>query len=68
MGMLANFKGWIGETQGAIAHALLLDGKVYRSINNVTIPTASGTTQTDHVIVSPFGIFVVEAKNMKGWI
>jgi ribosomal protein L37AE/L43A len=27
-----------------------------------------GTTQIDHIIVSPYGIFVVDTKNMKGWI
>lgn len=37
-------------------------------INNVTIPTPNGTTQIDHVIVSRYGVFVVETKNMDGWI
>ncbi|GAA5217196.1 NERD domain-containing protein [Corallincola platygyrae] len=27
-----------------------------------------GTTQIDHIFVSRFGIFVVETKNMRGWI
>jgi len=35
---------------------------------NVTIPTQNGTTQIDHIIVSQYGIFVIETKNMKGWI
>ena len=35
---------------------------------NVTLPTENGTTQIDHIIVSRFGVFVVETKNMKGWI
>jgi hypothetical protein len=34
----------------------------------VTVPAKGGTTQIDHVIVSRFGVFVVEAKNMNGWI
>jgi hypothetical protein len=37
-------------------------------INNVTIPTPNGTTQIDHVIVSRYGVFVVETKNMDGWV
>ncbi|CCK80600.1 putative nuclease [Desulfobacula toluolica Tol2] len=37
-------------------------------IKNVTLPTEDGTTQIDHIIVSKYGIFVVETKNMKGWI
>jgi len=68
MSLLSLIKGWFGETQSAVAHALFLDDKIYHSINNVTIPTANGTTQIDHVIVSRFGLFVVETKNMKGWI
>jgi hypothetical protein len=68
MSLLSVFKGWLGEAQGAVAHSLFLDDKIYHSINNVTIPTANGTTQIDHVIVSRFGLFVVETKNMKGWI
>ena len=68
MSLLSAFKGWVGEALGSVAHHLYLDEAVYHSVNNVTIPTANGTTQIDHVIVSRFGIFVVEAKNMKGWI
>lgn len=60
-------RGWLGEAQGSLAH-LFLDPEVYFRINNVTLPTPNGTTQLDHVIVSKFGIFVVETKNMKGWI
>jgi hypothetical protein len=30
--------------------------------------TARGTTESDHLIVSRFGIFVVELKDRSGWI
>ena len=45
----------------------------YHLIKNVTLPTFSddkehGTTQIEHIIVSKYDIFVVETKNMKGWI
>lgn len=68
MSLMSLFKGWFGEAQGNLAHTLFLDSSTYIDLNNVTIPTSNGTTQIDHVIVSRFGIFVVEAKNMKGWI
>jgi len=68
MSLMSMFKGFIGETIGSIAHKMLLDKTLYKELNNVTIPTPDGTTQIDHVIVSKFGIFVVEAKNMNGWI
>lgn len=61
-------KGFVGEAIGSIAHKILLDKNIYRELNNVTIPTQDGSTQIDHVIVSRFGIFVIEAKNMSGWI
>ncbi|MHB1678678.1 MAG: nuclease-related domain-containing protein [Sulfuriferula sp.] len=68
MGFKAMFKGFIGEAMGSLAHKILLDKNIYRELNNVTIPTPDGTTQIDHVIVSRYGIFVIEAKNMSGWI
>lgn len=40
----------------------------YTLIKNITLPTDDGTTQIDHILVSEFGLFVIETKNMKGWI
>ena len=68
MSLKALFKGWLGEVQGTLAHRLLLDTQVYRALNDVTLPTPDGTTQIDHVLVSRYGVFVIEAKNMEGWI
>ena len=62
------FKGFIGEQIVNLSIKLLLDGKVYTLIKNVTLPIEDGTTQIDHILVSKFGIFVIETKNMKGWI
>lgn len=67
MSLSSLISGWFGEVQGSLAH-LFLDSDTYFKLNNVTIPTSNGTTQIDHLIVSKFGIFVVETKNMKGWI
>ena len=61
-------KGWSGEMQSTLAKKILLDSNVYEDINNVTIRISNGTTQIDHIIASRFGIFVVETKNMSGWI
>lgn len=62
------FKGVFGEFQVNLAAKLFLNQDVYHLIKNVTLPTDDGTTQIDHIIVSRFGIFVIETKNMKGWI
>lgn len=40
----------------------------YHAYENVTLPDGNGTTQIDHIYVSRFGVFVVETKNMSGWI
>lgn len=64
----ARFKGWVGEAIVNLSAHFLLDRKTYHLIRNVTLPTEDGTTQIDHLIVSPYGVFVVETKNMKGWI
>ena len=62
-------KGWFGETLMRIAFRQFLPKDVYRVINNVTIPDGQGgTTQIDHIVVSPYGVFVVETKHYKGWI
>lgn len=62
------FKGLVGEALVKFAARLRLPANTYHPIHNLTLPTPEGSTQIDHVFVSRFGIFVVETKNMKGWI
>ncbi|MDD5392751.1 MAG: NERD domain-containing protein [Thiothrix sp.] len=63
------FIGGLGEWAVNLVTNLTLDKDEYHLIKNVTLPTKDGgTTQIDHVIVSRYGIFVVETKNMQGWI
>lgn len=61
-------KGSVGEKLTTAGMWLFLDKKVYRRIDDLIIPSANGTTQIDHVLVSTFGIFVIETKNIQGWI
>ena len=37
-------------------------------LNNITLEYHNSTTQIDHVLVSRYGIFVIETKHYKGWI
>lgn len=62
------FKGMVGEWFLNLSITLFLDKREYRLLKNVTLPIEDGTTQIDHIIVSRFGVFVIETKNMKGWI
>lgn len=60
-------KGLIGEK--SISSILyLLDKSKYSVINNIVLKRDTKTSQIDHVVISDFGIFVIETKNYKGWI
>ena len=61
-------KGHIGELLVRLFAHWQLDKQTYRRLHNVTLNTPDGTTQIDHVFLSPYGIFVLETKNMSGWI
>jgi hypothetical protein len=40
----------------------------YIVFNDITIKNRSGTSQIDHLVISSFGIFVIETKCYKGWL
>ena len=61
-------KGHIGELLVRVFAHWKLDRNVYRRLHNVTLNTLDGTTQIDHVFLSRYGVFVLETKNMTGWI
>ena len=61
-------KGWLGEFLVHHVLVMCLDRNVYRVVSNIMLPTEDGTTQIDHIVVSRYGIFVIETKNYKGWI
>ena len=63
-----HIKGWVGELKTTLSDKLFLDSKVYKQFNNFIIKDESGSTQIDHIIVSKFGIFVLETKDYSGWI
>ncbi|MDA3800179.1 MAG: nuclease-related domain-containing protein [Kiritimatiellae bacterium] len=64
----ATLKGFVGELIVKISAFFSLDKSQYTILNNVTLPTENGSTQIDHIVVSQYGVFVIETKNMKGWI
>ncbi|MCM1321360.1 MAG: NERD domain-containing protein [Bacteroides sp.] len=63
-----SIKGSVGEFH--VAARLKFSGSENcKVLNDVLFKNNSGrTSQIDHVIVSPYGIFVIETKNYKGWI
>lgn len=46
----------------------LLPKSTYQVFNDVTIEVLDGTTQIDHIVVSRFGVFVIETKCFAGKI
>lgn len=61
-------KGWIGEKATQVGMWLKLNESAYPRVHDLIVPTSNGTTQIDHVLVSVYGIFVIETKDYTGWI
>ena len=61
-------KGWVGEAWMRLLMHWRLPAEHYQRFDDVTLPSADGSTQIDHVLLSRFGVFVIETKNMAGWI
>jgi len=62
---------WIENVGESAVRKILLNnfpGTEYHLMNNITLPFKDGTTQIDHILVSRYGIFVIETKHYKGWI
>ena len=69
---LGRWRQGVAENRGeaAVRRALTeyFPSPAYHLLNNVTLPTEDGTTQVDHILLSRFGIFVLESKHYTGWI
>lgn len=60
------FKGKVGEkVTGRYLNRL---GSDYFVFSDIMLPSNYGTTQIDHIVISPFGVFVIEEKNYQGII
>ena len=64
---MPKIKGYFGEKSVAFFLSKLDETK-YKVINNIMLQVGNKKTQIDHVVVSNYGIFVIETKNYKGWI
>lgn len=59
--------GWIAEKK--VARTLIkLNPEKYKVINNLMIEAGGKTAQIDHLVISNYGIFVIETKNYYGWL
>ncbi len=62
------FRGDMAESRVRRLLAAGLEKNLYTTFNDLVLPSAGGTTTIDHVIVSRFGIFVIESCFARGWI
>jgi hypothetical protein len=61
-------KGFIGEQETRLIQGISLDPRIYHGLSDILIPSNNGYTQIDNIIVSRYGIFVIENKNYSGYI
>lgn len=60
-------KGAVGEWR--VNKELENLGPEYKVFHDLYIPVGDGaTSQVDHIVTSPYGVFVIETKHYKGWI
>lgn len=60
-------KGFIGELKVRL-RLFFLNNKEYKTIHNLRIFHNGMMSQIDHVVISKYGVFVIETKNYSGWI
>lgn len=62
-----SIKGKIGEKCVAATLSFLPEDECV-VLNDLMFKSGFHTTQIDHIVISVYGIFVIETKNYKGWI
>lgn len=61
-------RGDIAESRVRRLLASGLEKSRYTIVNNLEIPSGGGTVHVDHLVVSKFGVFVIESVYARGWI
>ncbi len=62
------FRGDIAETRVRRLLAAGLDKNRYTLLNDLILPSGGGTIHIDHLVVSKFGVFVIESEHVSGWV
>lgn len=63
----SKIRGFIGEKKTSLSLAFLNSGE-YKIINDLLLYIDEKTVQIDHVVVSRYGVFIIETKNYSGLI
>ena len=59
-------KGALGENRIKKQLNKLPDN--YKTLHDITLRSGDKLTQIDHLVIAPYGVFVIETKNYTGWI
>lgn len=60
---------WKGKYSEKLVHKKMLQlPDEYTIFNDFLFESNGHSTQIDHIVVSPYGVFVIETKGYKGWI
>lgn len=66
---LSRGSNWKGQYSEKLAYRKMLElSDEYHIFNDLFLESNGYSTQIDHIVVSPYGVFVVETKGYKGWI
>ena len=58
----------INDGERLVGRELMRRYRDWMLINDVMLPSGQGTTQIDHILVSPSAVFLIETKDINGWV
>lgn len=58
-------RGWIGEQKTKFSLWISLNANTYPRFHNMIFPSKSGTTQIDHILISPYALRSIHCRNKK---
>lgn len=66
----SNFRPFQNDGEAYLSNEIqrLFCAPNYHLMNHVTLKIDGETTQIDHILISRFGVFVIETKDYSGWI
>lgn len=62
------WKAQVNDGERTVSASLRRRYRDWILIDNVMLPSGHGTTQIDHILVSPSLVFLIETKDMSGWV
>ena len=58
----------VNDGERLVSSELMRHYRDWILIYDVLLPSGQGTTQIDHILVSPSAVFLIETKDMNGWV